>query len=60
LSSGFFLGHQRAAAFYQAGSDVEVLLLPEQNEVTENIADFQSPSIVEAGEILTLISQSYD
>lgn len=50
FASGFFLGHQRAAAFYQAGSDVEVLLLPEQNEVTENIADFQSPSIVEAGE----------
>jgi len=50
FATGFFMGHQRAAAFYLAGSDIQPLSLPEQVAVTENIADSQLPSIIEAGE----------
>ena len=50
FAGGFFMGHQRAAAFYQAGSDIQPLPLPEQVAVTENIADSQLPLMVEAGE----------
>jgi len=50
FAGGFFMGHQRAAAFYQAGSDIQPLSLPVQVAVTDNIADSQLPSIIEAGE----------
>ncbi len=48
--AGFFIGHQRAATFYQAGSEIKSLSLPEQTAAMENIADLQIPSKIEAGE----------
>lgn len=48
--AGFFLGHQRAATFYQAGSEVQLLPLPEKITVAENILESQQPEVIEAGE----------
>lgn len=50
FGGGFLLGHQRAATFYQAGSDIQSLALPEQVMAVENNVDSQVPSIIEAGE----------
>jgi len=50
FAGGFFMGHQRAATFYQAGSEVRPLSLPERVMVVENTADSQAPEIIEAGE----------
>jgi len=37
FASGFFMGHQRAAAFYQAGSEKQSLSLPEKTGLAENV-----------------------
>lgn len=50
FAAGFFMGHQRAAEFYQAGSEMQSLSLPEKAMLAENILDAQVPEVVEAGE----------
>jgi len=50
FTGGFFIGHQRAAAFYQAGSEMQSLSLPEKTTLAENILDSQRPEVIEAGE----------
>lgn len=50
FASGFFMGHQRAAAFYQAVSEKQSLPLPEKTELAENVLDSQLPEVIEAGE----------
>ncbi len=50
FAGGFFTGHQRAATFYQAGSEVRALSLPAQDLAMESIAGSQMPEIIEAGE----------
>ncbi len=50
FAGGFFMGHQRAATFYQAGNEVQTLPLPEQVFTTENVTVSQVPSVVVAGE----------
>lgn len=50
FSGGFLFGHQRAATFYQASSDIQSLVLPETLSTRQDIAEFQLPSIIEAGE----------
>jgi len=47
---GYFLGHQRAASFYLAGSEVHVLSLPQAQVVTEHILQPQLPTVIAAGE----------
>jgi len=48
--SGFFIGHQQALSFYQAGREVQSLSLPEQVVVLQSVIDSQVPSAIEAGE----------
>ncbi len=50
FAGGFFMGHERAATFYQAGSEVRPLSLPERVMAVENTADSQAPEVIEAGE----------
>ncbi|MBT8119863.1 MAG: SPOR domain-containing protein [Gammaproteobacteria bacterium] len=50
--SGVFLGHQQAATFYQAGSDVQPLPLPERVEVAENTFESQQPAEIAVGEFI--------
>jgi len=50
FAAGFFMGHQRAAEFYQAGSEMQSLSLPEKAMLAENTLDAQVPEVVEAGE----------
>jgi cell division septation protein DedD len=52
FSSGIFVGHQRAATFYQAGIDVHPLLLPERNVVADHAIESQKPVAIEAGEFI--------
>lgn len=52
FASGIFVGIQRAEAFYQAGSVIQPLMLPEQVVVVEDIADSQSPDSIVAGEYI--------
>jgi len=44
------MGHLRAAAFYQAGSEMQSLSLPEKTTLAENVLDSQLPEVIEAGE----------
>ena len=48
--AGFFMGHQQAEDFYQAGSEVRSLSLPEKAMLAENLLDSRVPETVEAGE----------
>jgi len=50
--SGVFVGHQRAITYYQAGSYVYPLPLPERTAVAENAIESQLPVEVEAGEFI--------
>jgi cell division septation protein DedD len=50
FASGFFIGHQRASVFYQAGSVVQSLPLPEQLATSESVIDAHLPEKIEAGE----------
>ena len=50
FAAGFFMGHQRAADFYQAGSEVRSLSLPEKTVLAENILETQVPEVIDAGE----------
>lgn len=50
FTGGFLFGHQRATVFYQTGSDIQSLSLPDQLFTREGIVDSQGPSIIEAGE----------
>jgi len=50
FSGGFFMGHQRAAAFYQVDSEVQPLPLPEQVSAANNVVDSRIPSVIDAGE----------
>lgn len=50
FAGGFFSGYQQAAAFYLAGSDVQVLFLPEKTTNEEYGIELQAPKIAEAGE----------
>ena len=52
FASGVFVGHQRAATYYQAGSDVYPLPLPGRATVAENLLETQLPLEVEAGEFI--------
>jgi cell division septation protein DedD len=52
FSSGIFVGHQRAATFYQAGIDVQPLPLPERTMVADNALGSRQPSDTEAGEFI--------
>ena len=52
FASGVFVGHQRAATYYQAGSDVHPLPLPVRTAVAENALESQLPVEVEAGEFI--------
>ncbi len=52
FASGVFVGHQRAATYYQAGSDVHPLPLPERTVVAESALESQLPVEVEAGEFI--------
>lgn len=50
FASGFFIGHQRAAVFYQAGSEVRSLALPERVVHAEGVFETQLPGEIVAGE----------
>lgn len=50
FTGGFFIGHQRAAAFYRAGSGVQSLSLPEKTTLAESALDSQVPEVIAAGE----------
>jgi cell division septation protein DedD len=50
FAGGFFMGQQRAATFYQAGSEVQPLPLPEQVATAKNVVDPRIPSEMAAGE----------
>ena len=50
FASGFFIGHQRAAVFYQAGSEVQSLTLPVRVANAGIAIDSQLPDKVVAGE----------
>jgi len=50
FAGGFFMGHQQAVTFYQAGSETQSLSLPEPVLAVENIVDSQVPELIEAGE----------
>ena len=52
FASGIFVGHQRAATFYQAGVDVHTLQLPERIMVADNAPGTQQPPVIEAGEFI--------
>ena len=52
FASGVFVGHQRAATYYQVGSDVYPLPLPQRTTVAENVLESQLPVEVEAGEFI--------
>ena len=52
FASGIFVGHQRAATFYQAGIDVHPLPLPERNVVADHALESQQPVDIEAGEFI--------
>jgi cell division septation protein DedD len=52
FASGVFVGHQRAATFYQAGIDVHPLPLPERTMVADNVIGTQQPPVIEAGEFI--------
>lgn len=50
FASGFFIGHQRAAVIYQAGSEVRSLALPERVAHAEGVFETQLPDEIVAGE----------
>lgn len=52
FTSGVFVGHQRAATYYQAGRDVYPLPLPGRATVAENLLETQLPLEIEAGEFI--------
>lgn len=52
FAGGFFMGHQRAAAFYQAGSEMQSLSLPEKTLLAENVLESQRPEVIVAGEYI--------
>ena len=52
FASGIFVGHQRAATFYQAGIAVHSLPLPERIEIAESAFESQQPEEIEAGEFI--------
>jgi len=52
FASGIFVGHQRAATFYQAGIDVHPLPLPERTLVADNALETRQPPVIEAGEFI--------
>lgn len=52
FASGIFIGQQRAAAFYLAGTDVHPLPLPERNVLAEYAYQSQKPLDIEAGEFI--------
>lgn len=52
FAGGFFMGHQRAAAFYQAGSEMQSLSLPEKTLLAENVLESLRPEVIVAGEYI--------
>ena len=50
FSGGFLTGYQQATGFYQAGSELESLFLPEKVISVENDIKPQPPETVDAGE----------
>lgn len=52
FATGYFLGHQRAAVFYQAGTEVQTLPLPEKNILLEEAVDSKIPEVIVAGEYI--------
>lgn len=50
FSAGFLFGHQQAAAFYLAGSDIQSLSLPEKVADIESDIEPQMPDTIHAGE----------
>ena len=52
FASGVFVGHQRAATFYQAGIDVHSLPLPERIVIAESAFESQQPAEIAAGEFI--------
>jgi cell division protein FtsN len=50
FAGGFIMGHQQAAGFYQASSDIRPLSLPEPAITVESNVNSRVPSIIEAGE----------
>lgn len=50
FSAGFLFGHEQAASFYQAGSAVEPLTLPEKITSIESDIEPQAPATVDVGE----------
>lgn len=50
FASGFFIGQQRAAVFYQAGSEIQSLALPVRVANADSVIDSQLPDKVVAGE----------
>ena len=52
FASGIFVGHQRAATFYQVGVDVHPLPLPERILLADNALGTQQPPVIEAGEFI--------
>ncbi len=50
FAAGYLLGHQRAASFYQAGSELHALSLPQPIVTTEKINGRQLSAVIVAGE----------
>jgi len=52
FATGYFFGHQKAAVFYQAGTEVQTLPLPEKNILLEELVDSKVPEVIVAGEYI--------
>ena len=50
FAGGFLFGHQRATIFYQAGTELKSLSLPEKDVATDDTVNSRVPSVIEAGE----------